>query len=229
MCGLPHGRSDFAGADLYAEELSHIRRTSADPDAVLLYLCHQCEMAAAEYDASTLALDACEAELDKIDPSVPDALFEGPRDHFLGLARASLHHTGRRWYGPVIESLETEFRRPLLGQESAPLSSEALVRLGVIIAAYGQWEAARHSAEEASGYCAAVARDNAARDRFEALATQIVALPAATLEGVRRKARLATWCFGGVDNLEMAVVGEGRSDVALTRSILRDLRTSGVE
>ncbi len=180
------------------------------------------ESAAAEHDASTLALDAAEERFDEIDPPPPEALFEQAGDCALGLPAARRHHSGRLWYAPVIATV-----RDLLGQPGAagpsPVAPEASARVLEILAAHDTWHMARATAEDISGVRLAAARDRAVGERVHLLLERIASTPASTLGGLRHKAIAAVWSAGGIGPLELGLGETGQVDVALAMSMIRDL------
>ncbi len=184
------------------------------------------ESAAAEHDASTLALDAAEERFDEIDPPPPEALFEQAGDCALGLPAARRHHSGRLWYAPVIATV-----RDLLGQPGAagpsPVAPEARARNLEIFTAHDTWHAARGAAEEISGIRLAATRDKAMRERVHVLLERITSTPASTVEGLRHKAIAAVWSAGGIGPLEVGLGETGQVDVALAMSMVRDLLALG--
>ncbi len=197
-------------------------RGADGPDAVLLAIGKDWHSAAAEYDASTLALDAAEERLEDLDPAPPEALFERLGDRALGLPAARLHHGGRAWYAPVIALVRAR-------SSGAATTAEARERLLEIISAYDAWYAARAAAEEASGVWFAAARDKAAGERVDALQARLVSTPARTVEGLRQKAAAAVWTAGGIAQLEAGLGGSGQIDAALAISIIRDLLSADPE
>jgi hypothetical protein len=191
-------------------------RTPGNPDDALLTVCREWNSAAAEYDASTLALDAAEERLEAIDPPPPEALFEQPGDRTLGLPAARPHSSARLWYGPFIAAVRARCN-------ASGVTSEARARMLEIIVAYDAWYARRMAAEETSGVWRAAAADRAARERVEALQSRMLSMPASTLEALRLKAVAAVWSAGGIGPLETDLNEAGQVDVALAMSIVRDL------
>ncbi|RDI60742.1 DUF6455 family protein [Microvirga subterranea] len=197
-------------------------RGAERPDAALLAIGEEWNSAAAEYDASTLALDAAEERLEDLDPTPPEALFERLGDRAMGLPAARLHHGGRTWYAPVIALVRAR-------SSAEATTAEARERLIEIISAYDAWYAARAAAEEASGVWFAAARDKAAGERVDALNARLVSTPARTLEGLRQKAAAAVWAAGGIAQLEAKLRESGQIDAMLAMSIIRDLLTADPE
>lgn len=193
-----------------------------EPDAALLTIGAEWHSAAAEYDASTLALDAAEERLEDLDPTPPEALFERSGDRALGLPAARLHQGGRAWYAPVIALVRAR-------SSAAATTAEARERLLEIVSNYDTWYAARATAEEASGVWFAAARDKAAKERIDALHARLVTTPARTIDGLRQKAAAAVWAAGGPAQLEAGLKEAGEIDAALTMSIIRDLLAADPE
>lgn len=199
-----------------SEERISADREAAGPDDVLLSIGREWLSAAAEYDASTLALDAAEERLEEIDPPPPEALFEQPGDRALGLPAPRHHHGGRLWYAPVIAALRS-------GSWTPGMAPEAQARLLEIVAVFDAWYGARIAAEEASGVWDAAARDREASGRIDNLQARMIATPALTIDGLGQKAIAAIWSAGGIAHLETCLKQDGHIDVALAMSIIRDL------
>lgn len=212
---------NVAAADPAATVTVRADRRADEPDDALLAIGREWRSAAAEYDASTLALDIAEERLEEIDPAPPEALYEQEGDRDFGLPAARLHHGGRSWYAPVIALVRA--------RSSAATIPEARARLLEIVAAYDAWYAARMTAEEASGVWLAAARDKAACERVNALQARFISTPARTVEGLRQKAVAAVWSAGGVAHLEVDLRQSGQIDAALAMSIIRDLLAADTE
>jgi hypothetical protein len=94
------------------------------------------------------------------------------------------------------------------------------------VAAYDQWTTEVEAAQHVSGYAAASTRLTDASQQNEALIRQIALYPAATLKGLKVKARVAAAHATDPQSIESAleaILEENGAEMAMALSIVRDL------
>ena len=204
----PGRRAFLSGAAASAlATAAPVALAAADPDAGLTELFQRWRTAA---DTHGRVMDFFQS-LDEVRelPDPPEALFRRPGDLrcFYGFTGSVQHESGRRWYGDdrsLAYLRERSFTDWVPGKsdndEDVPLvevpAERANRRREEILAAWEQWQAEIARMDEQSGYAAALAAREAARDLAHDLRATVIETPATTLQGLRLKAEVALGsCF----------------------------------
>lgn len=215
------GASDVWANELHASvSRDALRIISAEADARaeadrlldggLLALGRKWQDCAARHDRAVERKLAIEESV--VVPAMPEALFfDSERDPSVLGAYTSTHvRTGRRCYGA---SSILSLRRPWHHDFCRARRDE-------ILAAYDGWEAAREAAEAVAGLPAAEQEAHIIATEHLALRQSILPIPAQTVEGALLKLRVARWCTGEIESMEIDLetfvrTGEAENDAFL--------------
>jgi hypothetical protein len=207
--------STLAGTALVAAPLALADTAELHPDAELLHLGREWEAAAALCGAHSAVINAACDRYDVMRPKhPPEGIFYRDSDYGLAMPAPKGRLDGRWWYGGQADDLRARSIH----------DPKVRARVTEIVAAFDEWRDGIRKAREASGLAAAEAEDMRLSKIETVPRKRIFETPARTMEGIMLKAHVATWCWGGIEELERDLAkADGPHNEAFACLVVREL------
>lgn len=210
---LGHDAIRVIGAEADARAEEH-----RQADSELLALGRAWRDCADRHEAAFERRDEIDEQL-TLPPCPPALLFSARTDPPALFAYSRMNvAAGLLWYGD---------QRAIAELRGAAVQDFCRPRRDEILGTYDAWAAEQEAVAAAAGRPEAVAAVTRIADEHQALRRRIVSLPAQTIEGLKVKAAVASWCLGGTDSmmseLAIATAAGVADDDAFALSVLLDL------